>query len=249
MHNYTFKIKIVFVFILTIVYANLSHAKAEVTNGITFNFTRVILTDKDAKGVFFKATNNNSFPVLIQAWSSNIDTNTGAVSYIQKSNKTPFIVLPPLQRVDPGEDFTLQLRLNGEPVQALKESVYLLSFKAIPVSGANPKNQFLVTVVTNLKVFIRNKLQDNGGVPSAIKKISASWVPEGIVINNPTPYWLTMSSMKIDDEELSKKELLRMIAPMNSTLFKFNNHRPKKILARFIDEYSMDTPSINLKVE
>ncbi|HCD5426603.1 TPA: fimbria/pilus periplasmic chaperone, partial [Klebsiella aerogenes] len=158
-------------------------------NGISFNFTRLVMTDKDTKGVYFKAYNNNTFPILVQGWGSNLDTSTGSVA--NSDSNIPFIVLPPLQRVEPGEEFSLQIRFNGKSIPTLKESVYLLSFKAIPALESNRVNKLSMTVVMNIKVFIRNQLQDRGGIYSAIEKVTASWSPEGIIINNPSSYWLT----------------------------------------------------------
>ncbi|MDT8885892.1 fimbria/pilus periplasmic chaperone [Klebsiella aerogenes] len=235
---------LIFVFI-----ASVTHANTDGVNGISFYLTRLIITEKDTEGIFFSAHNNNPFPVLIQAWSSHLDTQTGMVSDLPSKEKIPFIALPPLQRVEPGENFTLQLRLNGNPVSSLKESVYLLSFKAIPVSGPRDANQLLMTVVTNLKVFVRNNIPNSDGFNSAVNKISASWSSEGIIINNTSPYWLTFSSMKLDDKELDKKLLLKMAAPMQSTLFKMDEGKPHDLIIKLIDDYGMETSPISIKVE
>lgn len=235
--------------VICILISNFANARADGVNGISFNFTRVVLTEKDKNGVTFKAHNNNPFPVLIQAWGSNLDTITGSVLDSSGSEEIPFIVLPPLQRVEPDEDFILRVRFNGKSIKENTESVYLLSFKAIPISKSSSDNELLMTVVTNLKVFIRNKLYESGGVSSAAHKVSSFWVPEGIIIKNPTPYWLTLSSMKVDKMEIDKELLLKMVEPMSSTLYKWDKGKPKEIQVKFIDEYSMDTPSITLKVE
>ncbi|HCR0142560.1 TPA: molecular chaperone [Klebsiella aerogenes] len=235
--------------VICILISNFANARSEGVNGISFNFTRLVLTDKDKNGVTFKAHNSNPFPVLIQAWSSNLNTITGSVLDSSSSEEIPFIVLPPLQRVEPDEDFILRVRFNGKSIKENSESVYLLSFKAIPISKSSSDNELLMTVVTNLKVFIRNKLHESGGVSSVAHKISSFWVPEGIIIKNPTPYWLTLSSMKVDKMEIDKELLLKMVEPMSSTLYKWEKAKPKEIQVKFIDEYSMDTPSINLKVE
>lgn len=237
--------KIIYLTLFVIIFSFQAWSKA--VNGISFNFTRLVMTDKDTKGAYFKAYNNNAFPILVQSWGSHLDTETGAVSD-SKSN-IPFIVLPPLQRVEPGEEFTLQVRFNGEALPDLKESVYLLSFKAIPASDPKRGNELSMAVVINIKVFIRNKLHDRGGISSVIDKVTASWQPEGIIINNPSPYWLTISSMKIDGKEINNKELLKMAAPMQSTLFKWDKGKPREIFIKFIDEYSMNTSPISLKIK
>lgn len=220
-------------------------------SGISFDFTRIVMTDNDKKGVFYHAYNNNPFPILVQSWGSNLDTDTGSVDETAKKLKVPFIVLPPLQRVEPGEKFTLNLRFNGEPVPEKKESVYLLSFKAIPASESNNNNnnKLSMTVVLNIKVFIRSGLPDDGGIVSTLNKLTASWQPDGIMINNPSPYWLTLSSMMIDNKEIDKKELLKMAVPMHSTLFKWNKGKPRDVFVRFIDEYSMDTSPVRLQID
>ncbi|HFZ2457875.1 TPA: hypothetical protein ACIJ17_005099, partial [Klebsiella aerogenes] len=106
-----------------------------------------------------------------------------------------------------------------------------------------------MTVVLNIKVFIRSGLPDDGGIVSTLNKLTASWQPDGIMINNPSPYWLTLSSMMIDNKEIDKKELLKMAVPMHSTLFKWNKGKPRDVFVRFIDEYSMDTSPVRLQID
>lgn len=236
-------------FIISLLFISISPSWGNDINGVSFNFTRLVMTDKDTKGVYFNAYNNNVFPILVQSWGSKLDTDTGSVNDSISDIKIPFIVIPPLQRVEPGEQFTLHLRFNGEQVPSMKESVYLLSFKAIPASGPKSVKKLSMTVVMNIKVFIRNQLQDSGGISSAIKKVTALWQADGVVINNPSPYWLTLSSMILDNKEIERKELLKMAAPMQSTLFKWKNGKPREILIKFIDEYSMETEAVRLKIE
>ncbi|MGL5970044.1 MAG: fimbrial biogenesis chaperone [Kluyvera sp.] len=223
-------------------------AQSANTSGISFNFTRIVYSEKDTKGVIFQARNNTPGPVLIQAWGSHINTETGAVDDSRSDMEVPFIVLPPLQRVESGEEFTLHLRPNATPPPVGKESVWLLSFKTIPVSRGKRDNSLAVTVVTSLKVFIRNGV--NGvGVEQAAGQVTAAWGPEGLMLNNPTPYWLTLSSLKLDKRELARTALLKMVAPMRTTTFPWNGGRPQQATLRFIDEYSMDTPLVSLKIK
>ncbi len=238
---------LIFVLILFIYFPALAHNPGD--TGISFNFTRIVYSEKETKGVTFRARNNNSSPVLIQAWGSHLNKDSGAVDYNRNNEPVPFIVLPPLQRVEPGEEFTLQLRPNGVPLPEGKESVWLLSFKTIPISGAKKDNHLAVTVVTSLKVFIRNRLAMDGGVEKAAGQVTATWGSEGLILNNPTPYWLTISSLKLDGHAVDRPALLKMLAPMQATVFRWHQGRPHQAALRFIDEYSMETPTVSLKIK
>lgn len=240
--------KIIFLVLLVM---NVSvFAQPATSSGIKFGFTRIVYSEKESKGTTFKATNSSDSPLLIQAWGDHINTETGAVDSNKLRDSVPFIVLPPLQRVEPGEDFTLQLRPNGLPLPEGRESVFLLSFKAIPVEEQKKVNRLAVTIVTSLKVFIRNHLSDeNKGIETAIKKVSAGWDTQGVFINNPTPYWLTLSSMKVDNHLIDKAALLKMVAPMQTTYYPYTKKDPHQVTLQFIDEYSMDTPPVSLKIK
>lgn len=237
------------IFIVIFLLIQTAHAQHGESQGISFSFTRVVYSDTDSKGVSFKAKNATTEPLLIQAWGSHIDPTTGGVATDRDTDSVPFIVLPPLQRVEPGEDFSLQLRPNGKPLAMGQESVFLLSFKSIPVSLQQKENNLALTVVTNLKVFARNHINNDIGITEAISKVQASWKLGEILIDNPTPYWLTLSSMFIDNNEIEKSYLLKMVAPMQKTTYSYSGKKPNKVTLRFIDEYSMDTPPITIKIK
>lgn len=238
-----------FIFLLTLFFYIPAQAKSSDAMGISFNFTRIVYSEKDSKGVVFKARNNNQEPLLIQAWGNHLNTDTGAIDDINNNDDVPFIVLPPLQRVEPGEDFSLHLRPNGKPIPEGKESVYLLSFKTIPVTDDKKTHRLAVTIVTSLKVFIRNHLPESGGIEEAVNKVTASWGKNGLILNNPTPYWLTLSSLRLDKHEMESSILLKMLPPGQPTFYPWDKGRPQEVTLRFIDEYSMDTPPVSLKIK
>src|SRR5215475_10271280 len=67
--------------------------------GITINGTRV---------VSLSMVNDGKEPRVIQAW-----VDTGDASERAESSKAPFLITPPMARVDPGKGQTLRIMFTG----------------------------------------------------------------------------------------------------------------------------------------
>lgn len=75
-------------------------------------------------------TNNNKTPVLIQNWMDSGDSAADPT----KTNM-PFVITPPINRVDPGKNQTLRISYTGVPMLTTsKESMFWLNILEIPSS-------------------------------------------------------------------------------------------------------------------
>ena len=138
---------------------------------IALDRTRVIF-DGDLKTVSLNISNQNKqLPYLAQGW---IEDDRG------NKIQSPFTVLPPVQRVEP-----------GKPSQD-RETLYYFNLREIPPRSNKP-NTLQIALQTRIKMFYR---------PAALapKKNAAPWQEQltltrqgdKYVVNNPTPYYVTI---------------------------------------------------------
>ena len=75
--------------------------------GIVINGTRVIYP-AERREVTLQLNNTGTTPALIQSWldSGNMDSQPA-------SEKAPFVILPPVTRVDGGQSQTLRIMYSG----------------------------------------------------------------------------------------------------------------------------------------
>ena len=115
--------------------------------GIVIGGTRVIYNG-DKKETSASIRNPDKSGVwLVQSW---VDSGV-------KGSKTPFIVTPPLFRINPGEENMLRIVRTGGSLPEDRESVFWLNVKSIPATDDSiPHNNVLQVVVkSRLKLFYR----------------------------------------------------------------------------------------------
>ena len=170
--------------------------------GIMPASSRVIYLEKNKEQSLLLA-NSNDYPIITQTW---VDGGTGNLDQA----KAPFVVLPPIFKMNPKGLQAIRLVHNGDAMPQDRESVYWLNLYEIP--GKIPeKNQPMtdhqarldVSMNTQLKVFYR---------PAALKKMSveqitaqlkftvqqhqAQWL---IICQNPTPYQVSFTKIQLRD--------------------------------------------------
>ncbi|ALE95342.1 MULTISPECIES: fimbria/pilus periplasmic chaperone [Serratia] len=152
---------------------------------IALDRTRVIF-DGDLKTVSLNISNQNKqLPYLAQGW---IEDDRG------NKIQSPFTVLPPVQRVEPGKPS--QVKIQSLPAARQlpqdRETLYYFNLREIPPRSNKP-NTLQIALQTRIKMFYR---------PAALapKKNAAPWQEQltltrqgdKYVVNNPTPYYVTI---------------------------------------------------------
>ncbi|EPT0778028.1 fimbria/pilus periplasmic chaperone [Enterobacter hormaechei] len=97
---------------------------------IVITGTRVIYP-ASSKEVTVKVSNKGESPVLIQSWLDNGDTNAKPDKI-----KVPFVLTPPINRVEPSSGQTLRIRALPNNLSQKQESIFWLNVLEIP---AKPK--------------------------------------------------------------------------------------------------------------
>lgn len=172
---------------------------------IQINGTRVIYP-AEQREASLSMVNNTGEPILLQSW-----VDEGNPKDSPETTKAPFLLTPPMTRVDPGKGQTLRIMFTGANVPQDRESVFYLNVLEIPTKPkakdgeANNFVQFAIR--SRLKIFYRPK-----GLPGnafdAVEK--ASWRVEktanGYVAecNNPTPYFISLASVNFKGVSVEK---------------------------------------------
>ena len=231
-------IGLLFILVCTATFANES-----VQTGISFNVLRVVYPQSEKNGVIFKVNNNSAQPYLMQAWVRPVDLQTGDV-VLDNGKKAPFIVTPPLERFESNSQLVLRIRRAGGELPVDRESVFFLSIKAIPSQQkVQIPGRIAVTVVSNIKLFWRPEGLKKQAVADSAPLLRFQRNGDTLIASNPTPYWLTFSSLKVGEAALDKPALRLMVPPKGQQHYKLPSAATGRVEWRLIDEDGWDTPS------
>ena len=154
--------------------------------------TRVVYP-ADAADVTVRLTNQRATPALVEAWIESTDADARA----------PFAVTPPLFRIEAGRGQALRLRRLPEAAfPADRESVVWLNVLDVPPDAPKVEggNVLKMAVRTRLKVFVRPP-----GLPGradrAASKLTWTRVGDGLRIDNPTPFHVTIAHVRVTGAE------------------------------------------------
>jgi chaperone protein EcpD len=97
-------------------------------------------------------TNSGSQPALVQTW-----LDKGDPASTPGAQKLPFVIVPPLMRIEPGKGQTLRIAYIGGDVPTDRESVYWLNVLEVPPKSASAPGQNVMQIAfrSRLKLFLR----------------------------------------------------------------------------------------------
>lgn len=174
--------------------------------GVVVGGTRMIY-DGSKKESSLSVSNPDKVPYLIQSW---VDTTGGG------AEKAPFMITPPLFRLDGGQNNVLRVVRAGGNLSNSQETLYWLNIKSIP-SGSKEegKNTLQVAVKTRIKLIFRP--QGLKGVPEEVTK-NLKWQRSGsqLQVTNPTPFYMNFQQVTVGGKEVKEATY---VAPMSSASF------------------------------
>ncbi|EQC1057383.1 MULTISPECIES: molecular chaperone [Providencia] len=218
--------------------------------GISFYVLRVVYTEKDKNGVSLTAYNSTPETYLFQSRMLPVDLATGNPDMSAESgSRIPFVVTPPLSRLEANGELTLRIRRNGEFLPKDRESVFFISMKAIPSQRSpeerEPDSQHMVlTVVSNIKLFYRPEGLHRRAIVDTDVSSKLTFRQEGnqLIAENPTSYWLTFSRLKVGGKALDKTQLRLMVPPKGKQSYSLPAGTATSVSWQLIDEDGWDTP-------
>jgi len=160
--------------------------------GVVVNGTRVIYPAQ-SREVTVQVDNVGDAPSLLQAWIDRGDSEQTA-----DTSDAPFVLTPPISRVEPGRSQALRLIFTGEQLPTDRESVFWLNVLDVPPSPENSdgeeQNYLQVAFRSRLKLFYRPQgLAGNANdAPAALR-----WSRNGdhLRVENPSSFHVTLAEV------------------------------------------------------
>lgn len=133
-------------------------------------------------------------------------------SEIQNNNQEGiFIITPPLFSLQPNSENKIRIFYSGRKLPDDRESLFKLVITAIPSDNKKGKNQVQMAIRSHFKLFFRPR-KLTADPESAYQKLIVKKQDKGIFLINPTPYYITLINLSIEDQPVEKSQL---IAPLS----------------------------------
>jgi P pilus assembly chaperone PapD len=185
--------------------------------------TRVIFPAQDGE-VTVRLTNQNSTPALVESW-----IDSGDEKSTPDKVHTPFLITPPLFRMEPNRDQSLRILFtqSDQPLPTDRETVFWLNVLEVPPkpSGAQfqGKNYMQLAIRSRLKLFYRpaGLAGDPLKAPGQLTfKASSDAGAATLIVHNPSPYYVTIAQITVTAGGAAHKVETGMVAPLSDLRLK-----------------------------
>ncbi|HHE6468266.1 TPA: molecular chaperone [Providencia rettgeri] len=190
-------------------------------SGISVGGTRFVYEENKREIDIPIFNSDKEKPFLIQSW----------VSPFNGEGKAPFIATPPLFRIEPDTNGSARISYIGEPISSSEEKIYLLNIKSIPPKDNSIENELQIIINSQFKLFLRSKDIE----PFDFEKVTLVGKSDGIMIDNQTPYHLSIKNILINGKVIDGASL---ISPFkNGYILKKKINNGDSIFVQFINDY------------
>lgn len=162
--------------------------------GVIINGTRLIYQG-GKKESSIGISNPDATDYLVQSWADSGGKNLA---------KAPFLITPPLFRLDAKEDNVLRVVRTGGNLPEDRESLFWLNIKAIPSSKhVEGVNTLQIAINTRIKLLYRPASVK--GKPEDVAD-TLEWHREGndLVVDNPTPFYMNFQDVTLNGHKIEK---------------------------------------------
>ncbi|WP_387463615.1 molecular chaperone [Photorhabdus sp. RM323S] len=203
---------------------SVTSAQAE---GVGINTTRIIYP-ADSHATTASVSNTSKEAVYLMQVT---------VSSTFEGDKTaPFLVTPPLFRIEPDSQNQVRIIKTGPSLPADRESLFWFTAKAIPLSSEsdnrsrkNVSGGIQFAIANTIKLMYRPSglsVSPEQGFGSLRFKPTAA----GITVTNPSPYYITLTSLKVGGQEVMMQQKANMVSPFSDlSLLLKGGHYPAKV--------------------
>lgn len=192
--------------------------------------TRVIYNADSPSESLTVANKSTKYPYVVQSW---MEDSAG------KRIMSPFMVLPPLQRVEPNERNVLRIvKLPGDALPTDRESVFYLNVREIPPK-TDVQNAIQIALHSKIKLFYRPK----GVQPKPDEDVSLAMTlrldtaRHKLVFDNPTPYHVTVVELAAGEEKKTLKFDSVMVEPKAHAEVDFAGTLPNTLYVSHMNDW------------
>lgn len=179
--------------------------------------TRVVFPAENGE-VTVRLNNDGTAPALVEAW-----IDEGNADSTPETAHVPFLITPPLARMNAGKGQSLRIVYTGQPLPKDRESLYWLNVLEIPpkpvARTGEEQNTLQFAVRSRLKMFFR-PADLAGDASTAPTQVTWTIAHEGassvLEAHNPTPYYITFSQLSLSADKTTYAVGSGMVAPRSS---------------------------------
>ncbi|OSL84469.1 fimbrial biogenesis chaperone [Escherichia coli] len=171
--------------------------------------TRIIFPG-NKKEVVIRATNVGDTPSLTQVW-----VDDGRVQNQPEKDSAPFIVLPPIVRIEPGKGQSWRLVFNGSHLPQDRESLFWFNLLDIPPEPNNGTvtNYLQLAIRSRIKLFYRPAgIAADQMAPEKALSWTIAPAGKGLRVSNASSRYITIDSITLNGQ----KQAAGMVAPFSS---------------------------------
>lgn len=162
---------------------------------IVITGTRVVY-DASQREVTVKLNNDGQSPMLVQSW-----IDEGNIQATPDTSTAPFVLTPPIARIDPSKGQALRIRYTGQKALPQdKESLFWLNVLEVPPSSADGQNKLKIAFRSRVKLFYRPAGLPGNATAAAeqlkwsVQRNGADWALE---CRNDSPYYVTLGKVSV----------------------------------------------------
>lgn len=173
---------------------------------IALDRTRVIFEGSQNSVSLNVSNHNKQLPYLAQGWIED-----------EQGNKiqSPLTVLPPVQRIEPGKPSQVKIQAlpAAKQLPQDRETVYYFNLREIPPKSEKP-NTLQIALQTRIKLFYRPAaIAIAKNAPAPQEKLTLTREGNKYMVNNPTPYYVTLVDASNKKGGTGIKEFEPMMIP------------------------------------
>lgn len=176
---------------MSILIAGPSHAS------VTMTGTRVVFPGQKNE-ISIRLQNQGKGPTLVQAWIDDGDPRATPATA-----KAPFVLRPPIFRMDAGKMQVIRVALAGEALPQDRESLYWFNVRDVPATTADVSEEdggrLHLIIRTRAKLFYRPKSLTVAGAMKAPQQLDWRLQRSGegctLSIGNATPYHVNLNTI------------------------------------------------------
>ncbi|HKM96461.1 MAG TPA: fimbrial chaperone [Buttiauxella sp.] len=193
--------------------SSMSHAD------IVISGTRVIYPSEQ-QNVTIKLENRGEKPLLVQSW-----LDDGRENVNPQELNIPFLVTPPVSRIEPSKGQTIKVTYLGNALPQNKESIFWFNVLEIPPKANNAADQNLLQLAfrTRIKLFYRPEGL-KGNPADAAKTLTWKAKADGknvyVEVNNPSLFHVSFSSASLLNGKSKYAIETAMLKPGENQSFK-----------------------------
>lgn len=223
-------------------------------DGITLQSMRVIYPVTKNRGITFTVTNNTRRPYLVQSrvvpWSFSSDRG----ELTEEPRRVPFIVTPPLSRIEAGDTLSLHIRQFENTLPENRESVFAFQIKSIPgqsdrrgdkkmpLSVDDGPAKVVLAVQNTLKLFYRPDGLPEYDVQRISQSLQFRRKGNQLVVMNPSAFYVTFHALSVGGKAVEDKAMLNMVPPFGEQIYPLTDARSSdEVCWELLDDYRVPT--------